>query len=338
MKGNYKIRNDKRTVRILRNMLVADVIIFIVSSVLVRILGLQRSVEMEIIWTVEMVSCYALLPILFCFLKGLWYLKMLEKKGYLVPENAREYHYDLRNLPYEEPKVQQAERKREPLYLVISALYVISFVGFVIWMIDFSGKWLWVEGSYLLIVPMTLVNVFWLWRAYRLFRMSDNRYYQWEFDRDETKIRRGEATAPMIGLIVLGFLQCIGYLLASQLTNYVYQSGVGQNHRVAGHIAYFLAEDYADLEESEKEIIYLALEKGMDLGNPSEECRDFVDHLWSDHGRERENWKENFRYVGEDSKILAYVDQEGEMLYVALTNVEKEDGRYHNRAEITFEK
>jgi len=335
-----EIKYDKRKVKALGIMAMILTIIFALPVLLFFILSFEYNSFLFLFYMYG--SGFGWLVLIFALVclvqyeNGKSYLKGLEKMGYLVPERAADYEYALDELPRNAEWTMEKQPEKDRMFLIISGVSGLIGVGFFSWLIRFYLEWGWEEEISIFVFLLTLLNLFWIYQSWKSYQMSKNEKYRSEFDGDLTKKKRGSWIIRLSCLLVIALVQMMGYTIVSQFVSYVYEMDLGVNHKVLTYMGMAIAEEYAALDEEEKEVIYAELQQGMDMDQLSEAGAAFINRLSEKHKFPGEGWREGMRHVNA-ATTLKVVALDGKLL-VRLINVEKKDGKHHHMAEVEFSK
>lgn len=224
------IKYDKRSVKVYRTLLLITVVYFLLSlfCMFTDIFGIGNALLEEVIITVALYGLYfgviGTLYLGYQWISAVFYLKRLEKYGFEVPENRKEYEI-VEKLPQTENvvPVQEQDYHRGSKILtqlsVIVAVIMLGLTGYYFGKWDFLG-----ENADFMLVMQLIADAFWL-IPIAIFRKEMNlQKYKDDVEIDITRRTRKNVVSGILLIILLVLVALYVKATAHSMTKYIYVS------------------------------------------------------------------------------------------------------------------
>ncbi len=342
------IKYDKRSVRLLAIGAILCAIVFGVS------VGLMAS-DMDF-WGKSSFSQWGFIAVLYGFFLGaalfLWcicrlfmgiaYLKRLERYGYEVPMDRKEYGYLLEHLPLKNVTVEMtrwSERedteaesfwenmeaypisKTSKILSILSVLAMIVMVG-----LSFYYWYSWYfmdDDTIVMFVLLLIADVFWLVPILFFRKQMDGQKYKDDVEIDATRKNRMSLPGGILLILMLVGIALMIKNAASSMTEYVFKTCLSEDQKRVGEIQDALEVVFVEMQQYSNPSWENSLEDmqaGVDIttwGAPQDdfqlrvaECLGIIDFSLL---------RKEFRTT--DGPAVVYVKLEGDTFIVQLVNV-----------------
>lgn len=224
------IKYDTRSVKVYRTLLLITVVYFLLSvfCMFTDISSIGNAKLEEVIIAVALYGLYfgviGTLYLGYQWISAVFYLKRLEKYGFQVPENRKEYEI-VERLPKKEnvvPVQEQDYHKGSKILTELSvlvAVIMLGLTGYYFWKWSFLGE----NANFMLVVQL-IADAFWL-IPIAIFRKEMNlQKYKDDVEIDITRRTRKNVVSGI--LLILLFVMVALYVkaIAHSMTKYIYVS------------------------------------------------------------------------------------------------------------------
>lgn len=174
------------------------------------------------------------------------YLKRIKTDGFMAPDDAKSYEYNIKNLVRRDELVNSdIDEKRDRTTLVYAALYFIVFSICEIYNLWFKfGNPQYGQDAYSLLWILVVIDLFWFICAIVTFKKSDNIEY-----KNPREIIRGKKNrmsyAAMAGvLIICGALTLFGKYTAKSMAEYLFRTHYSWDLSMVDSVRYAVQKEY----------------------------------------------------------------------------------------------
>ncbi len=260
-------------------------------------------------------------------LAGHSYLKRLEKYGYEIPDNKKDYDYLLEMLPRKRQGTKNLSSdgnyNKCSLILAVSSLVVLCvLIGYNIWfLLDWRCM---VQGERIVTFGMmSPVDIVLLINCIKFFRQVNEKYYKDDVEIDYTRKNRISFMEGILIIIVLSVGALIVKDTYSSMTEYIFKARVSSDIERVQNIERVFDMAYATLGEqddtSEWETTYNALIAGVEITTWKKPQDIFQKEITKELGiSDFSELKDDFRTVVGDAKV--YVQLEDGNFVVEVLN------------------
>lgn len=161
-------------------------------------------VELEAVFVYEILPFFILAARLWLgYINAVLYLKRLQKYGYEVPEDKKNFNEDLEKLPMTENAVKSLPRRNYDsiVLTVLTGAIVIGLLVYDIWFLyrysGFGNDIWFFEGI------LIFGTVIWLLLGISYARQISNRKYKYDVEIDHSRKNRRNLIDGLVGIIVL---------------------------------------------------------------------------------------------------------------------------------------
>ena len=226
-KRSGEIRYDKRILRalLITGVVLLVIVISVIPWMLISIRDLPSNSFLDLYMAIGIACFWPMVIIWFVYLDGKLYCSELEKAGYEIPYDRKQYGKQISNLP----RTKELEFDKEGIcrysriLSVMAGGVAIVIFGFAI---KYIIQWQFVEDAVFVTICLFVLCFLWLIGFYVYRKQSDNRKYRNFYeDEDYRKIR----TALFDGIIAIIFLGAISFFLvatAYSFTRYIEKTRV----------------------------------------------------------------------------------------------------------------
>lgn len=258
------------------------------------------------------------------WINAMFYLKRLEKYGYEVPENYKEYMI-LERLPkrYDMPLVETQEYHMGSKILVIltvlTAAIMLAFTGY------YFYKWSFMDDARVMLVVQLVVDALWLIPISVFYKQMDIQKYKDDVVVDIARKPRMNLVSGILLLMVLILMASFVKISAHSMTRYVYVSRMQVDRQrleeihnaleTASYEMKLFYSDYpgwAELEESMREGVDITT-WGAPEGYFMEQVAGILQIADFDQLKEE--------FLSTDGPAVVYVKLEGDDIMVELQNL-----------------
>lgn len=224
------IKYDKRSVKVYRTLLLITVVYFLLSlfCMFTDILSIQNAKLEEVLITVVLYGLYfgviGTLYLGYQFINAVCYLKRLEKYGFEVPENRKEYEI-VERLPKKEnvvPIQTQGDHKGSKILTELSilvAIIMLILTGYYFYKWSFIG-----ENAQAMLVVQLIADVFWLIPIFIFKKEMNQQKYKDDVEIDITRRTRKNVVSGVLLIIFLVLVALYVKATAFSMTKYIYVS------------------------------------------------------------------------------------------------------------------
>ena len=162
------------------------------------------------------------------WVNAIFYLKRLEKYGYEVPQNRKEYQI-VERLPKREAALQPEEKEyHEGSKVLVSLTILIAVI-----MLTLTGyyfyKWSFIDDAKALFVIQLIVDAFWLIPISVFYKEMNVQRYKDDVEIDITRKTRMNVVSGILLLLMLILIASYVKLSAHSMTRYVYVSRMAKD-------------------------------------------------------------------------------------------------------------
>jgi len=324
------IKYDKRSVKIYGTLTVATVGYFLLALLWMSKDSLAvESSDLE--WVLDILALFGLyfgvmgtIYLGYHWTNAIFYLKRLEKYGYEMPENYKEYMI-LERLPKqydvspEEKQEYHLESKILVYLTVLIAAIMLAFTGY------YFYKWSFMDEARALLVIQLLLDALWLIPVSIFYKQMDIWKYKDDVVVDITRKPRINVVSGIWLLMVLIALASFVKISAHSMTRYVYVSRMQVDrerleeiHNVLETASYEMELFYSDYPGWEE--LKQSMRVGVDIttwGTPRGYFQETVAGVLqiSDFGELKEE------FISTDGPAVVYVRLEDDDIVVELQNL-----------------
>lgn len=324
------IKYDKRSVKIYRNLTLVTVVCFLLSVLWmfadiprIRIAKLE-----EVIVTVVLFGIYfgviGTIYLGYQWINAVFYLKRLERYGYEVPENRKEYEI-VEKLPKRDNVLQvEAKEYHEGSKILVSLTILIAVI-----MLALTGyyfyKWSFIDDAKALLVIQLIVDALWLIPISVFYKQMDVQKYKDDVEVDITRNTRMNVVSGILLLILLILGASYVKISAHSMTRYIYVSRMATDRDRLG-----VVHDALEMTSYEMKLLYAddpgwaelgqSMREGVDIttwGTPEGYFQEQVAGILgiSDFGELKED------FLSTNGPAVVYVKLEGDDIMVELQNL-----------------
>lgn len=258
----HLIRYDKRQYRQSVICTIVFLILTVFSCVMVHFNVIPEASDalMIIIFVLYLCSGPALFYSVYQLLSGFCYLKRLQKHGYEVPENKKDYDSLLDLLPHQahEDVDEATKQKCNKTSLVLGicslgALFVL--VGIDIW---FVGEWhsFYQNELAFIIGLISIIDVVLLIYCIIFFLQRNEMRYKDDVELDEHRKNRMPLVEGVLTILILFVFSGVMKDTAHNMSDYVFRSQVSADIATVQNIQRSLVTTYIMLEGQEKNAVW----------------------------------------------------------------------------------
>lgn len=231
------IKYDKRSVKVYRTLLLITVVYFLLSlfCMFTGIPSIGNAKLEAVLITVVLYGLYfgviGILYLGYQWISAVFYLKRLEKYGYEVPENRKEYEI-VERLPKKENVVQvqtQGYHRGSKILTGLSVLVaavMLLLTGYYFYRWSFIG-----ENAQAMLVMQLIADAFWL-IPIAIFRKEMNlQKYKDDVEIDITRRTRKNVVSGVLLIILLVLVALYVKATAHSMTKYIYVSRMETDRR-----------------------------------------------------------------------------------------------------------
>lgn len=223
--GMNKIKYDKRDRKLFLNLAIITTVIVLACLILMNT-DLPEELEASVIG-VMIVVCFTVFPVLalaawVMFADSHTYLKRLEKYGYTVPANKKEYDNSLEKLATGKLKVFEQPSKESKILAVISWVVSAAMVGYAIFLsIRFSHM---LENVAFFIMVSVALAIFWLVFGFGFWRQRCRDKYKDDVEFNSSLKPRKHLVEGIATIIILLAISAVIAVNMYTMSKYVERS------------------------------------------------------------------------------------------------------------------
>ena len=176
---------------------------------------------------VMMVVCFTIFPVVsfamwVMFADSYAYLKRLEKYGYIVPDNKKEYESNLENLATGEPKTFSEPSRESKILAIISWLVSFAMVGYGIFLrVRFSHM---LENVAFFILVTIAMAIFWLVLGFSFWEQRKRDKFKDDVEFDSTLKNRKHLVEGIAAIVILLAISTVIAVNMYTMSKYVERS------------------------------------------------------------------------------------------------------------------
>jgi len=224
------IKYDKRSVKVYRILLMITVVYFLLSlfCMFTDIPSIGNAKLEEVIITVVLYGLYfgviGILYLGYQWISAVFYLKRLQKYGFEVPENRKEYEI-VERLPQKENVVQvqtQGYHRGSKMLTGLSvfvAAVMLLLTGYYFYRWSFIG-----ENAQAMLVMQLIADAFWLIPIFIFKKEMNLQKYKDDVEIDITRKTRKNVVSGILLIILLVLVALYVKATAHSMTKYIYVS------------------------------------------------------------------------------------------------------------------
>ena len=231
------IKYDKRSVKVYRTLLLITIVYFGLSlfCMFTDIPSIGNAKLEEVLITVVLYGLYfgviGILYLSYQWISAFFYLKRLEKYGYEVPENRKEYEI-VERLPKKENVVQvqtQGYHRGSKILTGLSVLVaavMLLLTGYYFYRWSFIG-----ENAHAMLVMQLIADVFWLIPIFIFKKEMNLQKYKDDVEIDITRRTRKNVVSGVLLIILFVLVALYVKATAHSMTKYIYVSRMETDRR-----------------------------------------------------------------------------------------------------------
>lgn len=223
--GMNKIKYDKRDRKLFLTFAIITTVIVLTCLILMNT-DLPEELDPSVIG-VMIVICFTVFPVLslatwVMFADSHTYLKRLEKYGYTVPANKKEYDNSLEKLATGELKVFEQPSKESKVLAVISWIVSVAMVGYVIFLgTRFSHM---LENVAFFIILTIAIAIFWLVFGFNFWKQRCREKYKDDVEFNSSLKSRKHLVEGIATIIILLAISVVIAVNMYTMSKYVERS------------------------------------------------------------------------------------------------------------------
>ncbi len=271
-----RIKYDKCQIKKSRNCSVIFCILFIAVFIFLSVMSDSCPVVVQVLFSVVyMCSGPAFLYSGYQFLAGICYIRRLEKNGYEIPDNKKDYDGLLDNLPRKEQMVQKETYGRASLLLGVMG--ACATLGCVVCSVVYVMNWYFMESVAFMLAMQSVFDIILLARTVLFFRQINVDKYKDDVVRDETRKNRMCFPEGLLIIVMLLVLSVFAKMTVISMTKYVFKAGISYDTETVQSIREALTTTYTDLaaDNSDWEQTEQSLSEGVDITTWGVPCDSF---------------------------------------------------------------
>lgn len=215
----------------------------------------------------------------FVWLDGILYLKELEKKGYVIPENRMEYKV-LQALPRTK-EITSENAGKNKMFLGFSCFSIIMFFFWGVQIVKYVFKWYYTDFAFCLVL-LCIGDLIWLLMVIRFFAYANNKKYRDEMSIELDLKKRPSLLTSIFLIVVYMLVSWGGVSIAHSMTRYVTVSRISAEISLCQDletVAQSIYDENAGRTDEDWINICKALESGENLSITTTTNDEFVQEL-----------------------------------------------------------
>lgn len=202
--------------------------------------------SMMVLFFVNMCSGPAFIYSVYQLFASVCYIKQLEKQGYEIPKDKKDYNGLLENLPHQDVSVQKEAYSKTSL-----ALGIVSVVAFgitIVFNVQYIFDWLCVyqEEIVAMILIQSVFDCVLLVRCVSFFRQMNTNKYKDVVEIDGKRKNRKSLVDGIFVIVVLLVLSLFSKRMVGSMTDYLFKSKVEKSVTDIQHVQKVLSSVYID--------------------------------------------------------------------------------------------